>query len=101
MVGNSGGLLLRDDGEEIDRHEMVLRFNAAPTMGYEHQVLQDKQYSARIAWNTMCCWGLVFLLLSCFQFNFFSFPTCAQCYHHSVAPLTLTRERSWVYRVVQ
>jgi len=38
VVGNSGGLLLRDDGEEIDRHEMVLRFNAAPTVGYEHQV---------------------------------------------------------------
>ncbi|CAI7884287.1 unnamed protein product, partial [Closterium sp. NIES-54] len=38
LVGNSGALLLREDGEEIDKHDMVLRFNTAPTKGYEKQV---------------------------------------------------------------
>ncbi|CAI5929435.1 unnamed protein product [Closterium sp. NIES-65] len=38
VVGNSGALLLREDGEEIDKHDMVLRFNTAPTKGYEKQV---------------------------------------------------------------
>ncbi|GJP45229.1 hypothetical protein CLOM_g4646 [Closterium sp. NIES-68] len=38
VVGNSGSLLLREDGEEIDKHDMVMRFNTAPTKGYERQV---------------------------------------------------------------
>eukprot|EP00271_Cylindrocystis_brebissonii_P007632 TRINITY_DN211_c1_g1_i1.p1 TRINITY_DN211_c1_g1~~TRINITY_DN211_c1_g1_i1.p1 ORF type:complete len:1174 (-),score=270.23 TRINITY_DN211_c1_g1_i1:934-4071(-) len=38
VVGSSGSLLMQELGEEIDAHEMVIRFNAAPTYGYETQV---------------------------------------------------------------
>lgn len=38
IVGSSGSLLLQDLGEEIDAHEMIMRFNGAPAYGYERQV---------------------------------------------------------------
>ena len=38
LVGNSGVLLQKDLGEQIDRHDQVFRFNLAPTEGYEKHV---------------------------------------------------------------
>eukprot|EP00899_Mesostigma_viride_P014898 jgi/Mesvir1/23409/Mv21101-RA.1 len=38
IVGNSGALLLKEYGREIDAHDMVYRFNQAPTKGYELHV---------------------------------------------------------------
>jgi len=38
VVGSSGRLLGRGFGEEIDRHEFVVRHNNAPTAGYESDV---------------------------------------------------------------
>lgn len=38
FVGNSGTLKLSNFGSEIDGHEMVYRFNQAPTVGYESHV---------------------------------------------------------------
>eukprot|EP00898_Chlorokybus_atmophyticus_P004439 jgi/Chlat1/4997/Chrsp32S04934 len=38
IVGSSGVLLKYDMGEEIDSHDCVIRFNAAPTLGYDTHV---------------------------------------------------------------
>lgn len=38
VVGNSGKLLHHNYGEAIDAHDAVIRFNWAPTEGYEEQV---------------------------------------------------------------
>jgi len=35
IVGNSQRMLLRTDGAEIDAHDVVMRLNNAPTMGFE------------------------------------------------------------------
>lgn len=35
MVGNSGALLNAKWGRDIDAHDMVFRFNQAPTKGFE------------------------------------------------------------------
>jgi hypothetical protein len=38
LVSNSGALLARTDGAEIDAHDIVFRFNMAPTNGFEANV---------------------------------------------------------------
>jgi len=38
VVGNSAAVLLMKKGREIDQHDVVLRFNAAPTSGFEEHV---------------------------------------------------------------
>mmetsp|Transcript_13098 Transcript_13098/g.15815 ORF Transcript_13098/g.15815 Transcript_13098/m.15815 type:complete len:423 (+) Transcript_13098:394-1662(+) len=38
VVGNSGVVLLRENGKEIDNHEAIMRINMAPVRGYEHYV---------------------------------------------------------------
>lgn len=38
VVGNSPVLLTRNDGASIDGHDVVIRFNFAPTTGFEHNV---------------------------------------------------------------
>lgn len=38
IVGNSGKILGTSSGKEIDNHDCVIRFNAAPTEGYEEDV---------------------------------------------------------------
>ena len=38
LVGSSGTLLLDEMGREIDEHDVVIRFNNAPTEGYEKHV---------------------------------------------------------------
>lgn len=38
IVGNSGSMLNHEYGHDIDAHEMVYRFNQAPTKGYEAHV---------------------------------------------------------------
>lgn len=47
VVGSSSSLLIQELGEEIDSHEIVIRFNGAPTYGYEKQV--GKKTSIRIS----------------------------------------------------
>ena len=39
VVGNSGIVLLKEKGEEIDAHEAVFRLNLAPVRGFEKYVL--------------------------------------------------------------
>eukprot|EP00959_Pyramimonas_sp_CCMP1952_P263929 5519285-Pyramimonas_sp.AAC.1 len=53
IVGSSGILLNYEDGAEIDEHDMVFRFNSAPTKGYEKHV--GKKTTFRIT-NTQN-WG--------------------------------------------
>eukprot|EP00238_Polyblepharides_amylifera_P005686 CAMPEP_0196587768 /NCGR_PEP_ID=MMETSP1081-20130531/58537_1 /TAXON_ID=36882 /ORGANISM="Pyramimonas amylifera, Strain CCMP720" /LENGTH=580 /DNA_ID=CAMNT_0041910043 /DNA_START=261 /DNA_END=2003 /DNA_ORIENTATION=+ len=38
IVGSSGIVLNYEDGKDIDAHDMVFRFNSAPTRGYEKYV---------------------------------------------------------------
>jgi len=38
VVGSSGHMLKFQNGREIDAHEMVFRFNSAPTLGFEKHV---------------------------------------------------------------
>lgn len=38
VVGNSGVVLLRENGAEIDAHDAVFRINMAPVRGFEHYV---------------------------------------------------------------
>mmetsp|Transcript_16647 Transcript_16647/g.28091 ORF Transcript_16647/g.28091 Transcript_16647/m.28091 type:complete len:310 (+) Transcript_16647:198-1127(+) len=38
IIGSSGIVLNYEDGPEIDAHDMVFRFNSAPTKGYEKHV---------------------------------------------------------------
>ncbi len=38
IVGNSGNVLDQNKGDEIKAHDCVVRFNAAPTEGFENQV---------------------------------------------------------------
>eukprot|EP00899_Mesostigma_viride_P023903 jgi/Mesvir1/4698/Mv21593-RA.1 len=52
VVGNSDSVLQHKDGPIIDAHAMVIRFNEAPTVGYEQHVgskttirIQNKEYS--------------------------------------------------------
>eukprot|EP00850_Spirogloea_muscicola_P010407 SM000061S19234 [mRNA] locus=s61:270919:275465:- [translate_table: standard] len=44
VVGSSGSLLLGDYGAEIDEHDVVIRFNGAPTQGYQEQVGSKTTY---------------------------------------------------------
>eukprot|EP00850_Spirogloea_muscicola_P003501 SM000014S00289 [mRNA] locus=s14:418149:421769:- [translate_table: standard] len=44
IVGSSGSLLLGDYGAEIDEHDVVIRFNGAPTQGYQEQVGSKTTY---------------------------------------------------------
>jgi hypothetical protein len=38
LVGNSGLMKIKEWGEEVDKHDVVIRFNHAPTKGYEKYV---------------------------------------------------------------
>eukprot|EP00238_Polyblepharides_amylifera_P010833 CAMPEP_0196587274 /NCGR_PEP_ID=MMETSP1081-20130531/56978_1 /TAXON_ID=36882 /ORGANISM="Pyramimonas amylifera, Strain CCMP720" /LENGTH=435 /DNA_ID=CAMNT_0041909415 /DNA_START=524 /DNA_END=1831 /DNA_ORIENTATION=- len=45
VVGNSGVVLLRENGAEIDAHDAVLRINMAPVRGFEHYVGKKTTYN--------------------------------------------------------
>jgi len=45
VVGNGGGLLARELGATIDAHDVVIRFNGGPTVGFE------KWVGARTTWR--------------------------------------------------
>lgn len=47
VVSNSGALLVHDHGQEIDTHDIVWRFNDAPTEGFESHV--GKKHGVRYA----------------------------------------------------
>jgi hypothetical protein len=47
-VGNSGGLLRSRAGPVIDEHDVVLRFNSAPTKAFEEVSMQVDQLSMQI-----------------------------------------------------
>ena len=44
VVGNGGGLLLKEYGEEIDAHDAVIRFNGGITIGFEKYVGKRTTY---------------------------------------------------------
>ena len=44
VVGNGGGLLLKEYGEEIDAHDAVIRFNGGITKGFEKYVGKRTTY---------------------------------------------------------
>lgn len=44
LVGNSGNLLERRQGDEIDQHSLVMRLNQAPTKGYTKFVGKKVSY---------------------------------------------------------
>jgi hypothetical protein len=44
VVGSSGIVLNYDNGEDIDQHDMVFRFNSAPTRGFEKHVGSKTTY---------------------------------------------------------
>jgi hypothetical protein len=41
MVGNSAAIMRSAKGYQINAHDMVMRFNGAPTAGYERFVGRD------------------------------------------------------------
>eukprot|EP00899_Mesostigma_viride_P016322 jgi/Mesvir1/24691/Mv21979-RA.3 len=55
IVGSSGSLMRYKNGALIDSHEMVLRFNAAPTKGYEefvgHKTTIRLSNSEHLGWS--------------------------------------------------
>ena len=51
VVGNSGSILHKPLGAEIDNHTMVYRFNQAPTAGYERYTgVKTTHESLNSAW---------------------------------------------------
>jgi len=40
LVASSGTLLDNEFGEEIDKNDLIIRFNAARVKGYENHVIQ-------------------------------------------------------------
>lgn len=46
FVGNSGTMTLSTFGKEIDAHDMVYRFNQAPTAGFEEQVGSETTFES-------------------------------------------------------
>lgn len=50
VVGSSGAQLAHRAGQDIDGHEVVIRFNDAPTVGFEEHV--GKHTTFRFGWNT-------------------------------------------------
>ena len=46
FVGNSGTMKFSNYGSEIDGHDMVYRFNQAPTLGYEAQVGSETTFES-------------------------------------------------------
>lgn len=72
LVGSGGSLLYASYGEEIDSHEVVMRFNDAPTIGFEaivgnktthrlvstgaHRVLLEKCRAQFSAWSLWKPW---------------------------------------------
>ena len=72
VVGSSGSLMLDRFGGEIDAHDVVIRFNSAPVLGYEEiagskttvrllnsqamiSVLRRCSPLGTCAWNRTCC----------------------------------------------
>ena len=55
VVGSSGALLKRSDGNLIDSHDIVIRCNNAPTLGYEDHV--GSKTDGRVV-NCHMCWAL-------------------------------------------
>mmetsp|Transcript_39355 Transcript_39355/g.125552 ORF Transcript_39355/g.125552 Transcript_39355/m.125552 type:complete len:325 (+) Transcript_39355:183-1157(+) len=52
VVGNSGSLLESQYGEDIDAHDMVIRFNAGVTDGYEQFVGQKTTFRILNNWDS-------------------------------------------------
>jgi len=49
VVSSSGGLLMHTNGMDIDKHDVVFRFNKAPTEGYEINVGMTTTF--RLGWD--------------------------------------------------
>ena len=46
IIGSSGHMLKYEKGAEIDAHDLVFRFNSAPTKGY---AIEEEPYATRAA----------------------------------------------------
>ncbi|XP_053212023.1 beta-galactoside alpha-2,6-sialyltransferase 2-like [Panonychus citri] len=58
LIANSGSLLKSSKGSEIDSHDVIIRFNDAPTIGYEMDVgsrtsirIINSQVASRLTFN--------------------------------------------------
>jgi hypothetical protein len=48
IIGSSGHMLKYQKGEEIDAHDLVFRFNSAPTHGYVGTTYSDANRTIRV-----------------------------------------------------